>query len=224
MLIVKKRNVNVKYFPQQTWSTRELLPVYWIFVFISLISVILYKIYPSGRLYIFASYISTFLAASVLFFAVKIILGKRKILSLNVIGAKGSDIYWLLMLVAIQFTVLSIILYSRNPSADYNRVLWMLGHFSITLIFWPIIESVLYLGMMFIPTIRIVGIVKSAVLISLLQALSHLNYNSIEVVINFVLFGLLGCYLFIKSKRIIVPLLFHSVINFFVLLREIKFL
>jgi membrane protease YdiL (CAAX protease family) len=128
------------------------------------------------------------------------------------------------MLVAIQFTVLSIILYSRNPSADYNRVLWMLGHFSITLIFWPIIESVLYLGMMFIPTIRIVGIVKSAVLISLLQALSHLNYNSIEVVINFVLFGLLGCYLFIKSKRIIVPLLFHSVINFFVLLREIKFL
>jgi len=223
LLKIKRRNIEVKYFPQQKWSIREVLPVYWVFVFISLISVILYKTHSSVRLYIFTSYISTLLAGFVLFFAVKKIMGKRRISSLGVIGAKSSDIYWILLFTTIQFSVLSIILYSRNSIEYDNHVFGMLGHFSITLIFWPIIESVLYLGMMFIPAIRIVGLVKSAVLISLLQALSHFNHSSIEMVINFALFGLMGCYLYIKSKRIIVPLLLHSAINFFVLLRDIKF-
>lgn len=222
LLIIKKRNIKVEYFPQQTWSIREVLPVYWAFIFITLISVILYKANASGRPYIFASYISTFLAGFILFFAVKKIMRKRRILSLSVIGAKSSDIYWILSLIAIQFSLLSVTLYSRNSVADDSRVFWMIGHLSITLIFWPIFESVLYLGMMFIPTSRIVGLLKSAVLISLLQALSHFNHNLIEVVINFTLFGLLGCYLYIKSKRLIVPLLLHSAINFFVLLRDIE--
>lgn len=223
LLIVRKRNIKVEYFPQQAWSIREVLPVYWVFIFISLISVILYKTNPSGRLYIFTSYISTFLAGFILFLAVKKIMRKRRILSLSVIGAKSSDIYWILVLIAFQFSLLLVILYSRNSVVDDSRVFWMLGHFSITLIFWPVFESVLYFGMMFIPTIRIVGLVKSAVLVSLLQALSHFNHNSMEVVINFTLFGLLGCYLYIKSKRIIVPLLFHSLFNFVVLLRGINF-
>ena len=222
LLIIKRSNIKVEYFPQQMWSTREVLPVYWVFVFISLISVILFKTNSSVRLYIFASFISTLLAGFVLLFAIKKIMGKRRILSLSVLGAKSSDVYWILLFTAIQFSVLSIFLYDRNSIESYNRVFWMLGHFSIALIFWPIIESVLYLGMMFIPTIRIVGIVKSAILISLLQALSHFNYSLAEVVVNFTIFGLLGCYLYIKSKRIIVPLLLHSAINFFVLLRDIK--
>ena len=223
LLIIKGSNIKVEYFPQQMWSTREVLPVYWVFVFISIISVILFKTNSSVRLYIFASFISTLLAGFVLFFAIKKIMGRRRILSLSVLGAKNSDVYWILLFTAIQFCVLSIFLYDRNSIASYSRVFWMLGHFSVALIFWPIIESVLYLGMMFIPTIRIVGLVKSAVLISLLQALSHFNYNLTEMVINFTLFGLLGCYLYIKSRRIIVPLLFHSTINFFVLLRDIRF-
>jgi membrane protease YdiL (CAAX protease family) len=222
LLLIKREGIKVKYFPQQTWSTRDVLPIYLVIVLISLISVILYKTYHGGRLYIFASYIFTFLAGSVLFFGAKIIMGKRKVLSLKVIGAKSFDLYWLLILIAIQYSVLSVVLYSGNSVADDSRIFWILGHFSITLIFWPVIESVLYLGMMFIPTIRIVGLVKSAVLISLLQALSHFNYNSTEGVIYFTIFGLLVCYLYIKSKRIVVPLLVHSSINFLVLMRDLK--
>jgi membrane protease YdiL (CAAX protease family) len=222
LLLIKREVIKVEYFPQQTWSTKDVLPIYLAIVFISLISVILYKTYPGGRLYIFASYIFTFLAGSFLFFGAKIIMGKRSVFSLKVIGAKRSDLYWLLILIVIQYSVLSGIFYSRYSAADVSRIFWILGHFLITLIFWPVIESVLYLGMMFIPTIRIVGLVKSAVLISLLQALSHFNYNSTEGVVIFTLFGVLGCYLYIKSKRIIVPLLLHSVINFFVILRGIK--
>jgi membrane protease YdiL (CAAX protease family) len=203
---------------------RELLPVYWIFVFISIITVILFKTNSLVHLYILVSLITTLLAGFVLFFAIKKIMGKRRLMPLNVLGAKSSDIYWILLFTAIQFGVVLILLYDRSSIESYSRVLLFLGHISLALIFWPIIESVLYLGMMFIPTSRIVGLVKGAILISLLQALSHFNHNSIEMVINFALFGLLGCYFYIKTKRIIVPLLLHSAINFFVVLHDMKFL
>jgi membrane protease YdiL (CAAX protease family) len=148
-------------------------------------------------------------------------MGKRKILSLNVIGAKSSDVYWVIILIAIQHSVLLYIFYNKNIMSNSSHVFWILGISSITLIFWPIIESVFFLGLMFIPTGRIVGLVKGAVLISILQALIHFNHDFWEVFINFALFGILGCYLYIKSRRIIVPLLLHSTINFFVLLRSI---
>jgi membrane protease YdiL (CAAX protease family) len=164
------------------------------------------------------------LAGFVLFFAISRIICKGRLTPLSVLGAKNSDIYWILLLAAIQFSVISIFLYDRSSIESYSRIFLLLGHISIALIFWPIIESVLYLGMMLIPTIRIVGIVKGAILISLLQALSHFNHNPFEMVLNFTLFGLLGCCLYLKTKRIIVPLLLHSAINFFVLLHDLKFL
>ena len=222
LLLIKKDNNQVEYFPQQTWSTREVLPVYWIFIFISLILLIFYKTYPFGYLYIIALYVSTFLAGSILMFAAKMTLGRRGIKSLKVIGAKSSDLYWLLILIAIQYSILLVSLYNKNFAADQTRIPWILLYFSIILLFWPAIESVFYLGMMLIPTSRIVGLIKSAVLISLLQALSHFNYSSAEVLVNFSIFGLLGCYLYIKSKRIIVPLLVHSSINFLILMRDLK--
>jgi membrane protease YdiL (CAAX protease family) len=202
---------------------RELLPVYWVFVFISIITVILFKTNSLIRLHIFISFITTLLAGTVLFFAIKRIMGKRRLIPLNVLGAKSSDIYWILLFITFQFGVMLILLYDTVSIESYSRVFLMLGQISLTLIFWPIIESVLYLGMMFIPASRIVGIVKGAIIISLLQTLSHFNHNPIEMAINFALFGLLGCYLYIKTKRIVIPLLLHSAINFFVLLRDINF-
>lgn len=221
LLLIKKENIKIEDFPQQTWSTKEVLPVYWIFIFIYLTLFILYNNYPSGRLYIIASYISTLLAGSILMLAV-IIMGRRRIISLKVIGARSSDFYWFLILIAIQYSILLVFLYDENFVTGQSRIPLLLLYFSIILVFWPVIESIFYLGMMFIPTSRIVGIIKGAVLISLLQALSHFNYSSADVVVNFSTFGLLGCYLYIKSKRIIVPLLVHSFINFLVLMRDLK--
>jgi membrane protease YdiL (CAAX protease family) len=223
LLLIKKENSRIIYFPQQAWSTREVLPIYWILIFISLILLVLYNTHPSGRLYIFALYIFTFLAGAIVFFAAKKIMARRRIMPLKGIGARSSDLYWLLLLIAIQYGILSVFLYSKNFGVNSSSIPLILLHYSIILVFWPVIESVFYLGMMFIPTSRIVGLVKSAILISLLQALSHFNYSSTEVVVNFTIFGLLGCYLYIKSKRIIVPLLMHSSINFLVLIRELKF-
>jgi membrane protease YdiL (CAAX protease family) len=224
LLITSKKENKTDNFPQQTWSINEVLPVYCIFVLISISSVILYKINPSGGIYATASYILTFLAGLILFFATKKIMDKRKILSISAIGAKSFDIIWIVLFTAVQFCVLSIfLLYEKNSIESYSRIVRLFGHFSITLVFWPIIESVLYLGMMLIPTTRRVGVVNGVFIISLLQALSHFNDSTIDTVMNFTLFGLIGCYLFIKTRRIIVPLLLHSAINFFVLLRELRF-
>jgi membrane protease YdiL (CAAX protease family) len=225
LLIFREKENKIDIFPQQTWSVNEVLPIYWIFILISISSVIFYKTNPSGHTYDTASYLLTFLAVFILFFAAKKITDKRKILSISAIGAKSSDIIWILLFTSIQFCALSIfLLYEKNSIESYSHVIRLFGHFSIALVFWPIIESVLYLGMMLIPTTRRVGVVNGIVIISLLQALSHFNDNTIDTILNFTFFGLIGCYLYIKIRRIIVPLLLHSAINFLILLREIKLL
>lgn len=222
LLLTRKENNHVEYFSQQTWSTKEILPVYLVLIFLSFICFILYKNYNVGRLYIFASLIYTFLTGSILFFYAKRIMSRKGIFSFETIGAKSYDLYWLSILIAIQCSVLSVILYNKFSIEDYSHIFWLLVYFSVVLFFWPVIESVLYLGMLFIPTGRIMGLVKSAILISLLQALSHFHNNPSELLINFIIFGLLGCYLYIKSKRIIVPLMVHSSINFFILIRDLN--
>ena len=221
-LLTQKENNQVEYFPQQTWSVREVLPFYWSLLLLLIIWLILFKTKSDVYRYISVSYLLAFLAGSILFFAVKKIMGERGLSPIKTIGAKSNDLYWLLLLVAIQYSILLFYLYRINSLSDPLRIIWMLGYFSITLLFWPIIESVLYFGMMLIPTSRLVGLIKSAVLISLLQALSHFYYNISEVVINFTIFGLMSCYLYIKSKRIIVPLFVHSSINFLLLMRDLK--
>jgi len=221
LLLMREENIQVEYFRHQRWSIKEVLRFFWIFMLLYLIWIFFYKTNPDNRIYIIISYIFTFLAGSVLLFATKMIIGRRRLSVLKVIGAKNSDLYWIAILISLQYTILLVLFFRGNSVSDPVPTLWMLGYFPVTLIFWPVIESVFYLGMMFIPTSRIVGLLKGAVLISLLQALSHFEYSLSEVVTNFSVFGLLGCYLYIKSERIIVPLLVHSSINFLILMRDI---
>jgi membrane protease YdiL (CAAX protease family) len=75
--------------------------------------------------------------------------------------------------------------------------------------------------MMFIPTSRILGLLNGAVLVSLLRTVIHFGNNLPVLAISFIM-GLLGCYLYIKIKRILVPLLLHSSFNFFVLMQELS--
>lgn len=221
VLWTRKEKQQVPYFPQQTWPTKEMLPVYWSFALISLISFVLYRANPHGGFYLVTSPVLTLLAGAVLFVATKLIIFKRR-LSLNVIGFKKRDVYWFLILVAIQFSILIFLFFTGKITEQCNGVLWPIVYFSIILVFGPVIEEVFYLGMMFIPTSRIVGLKTGAVLVCLLQALVHFDHNAAELATNFGIFGLLGCYLYIKTKGILVPLLVHSSINFFVLLRDLN--
>lgn len=220
LLLTIKKNHRIEYFQEQTWSIKEALPIYWAIVFITVIGLFLSKDISPSRLSIIVSYIHTFLVGFILFVPVILIIYKRR-LAFTVLGFKKCDVYWFLIFFVIQFSILIVLLFVVKSPKSYSHTLWGLSLISITIVFWPIIEEVLYLGIMFIPVSRLVGLKAGAVLVSLLRTLVHFNNNIPELMTNFALFGLLGCYLYIKAKRIIVPVILHSFINFFVSLREI---
>jgi len=220
LLLTRKDNRQVKYFQQQTWSTREVVPVYWMLVLISLIMLILHNIIPERRLYQIVSLIITLFVGFILLVAARIIITKKRGLPLYVIGFKTFDVYWFLMLIVIQYITLIAFFYEKVMQ-DYSLVTWFFVYISIMLVFWPVIEETFYLGMMFIPTSRILGLLNGAVLVSLLRTVIHFGNNLPALAISFIM-GLLGCYLYIKIKRILVPLLLHSSFNFFVLMRELN--
>jgi membrane protease YdiL (CAAX protease family) len=216
-LLIKKENKFIKYFTHQGWSIRQVIPIYWILIFLNLILFFIYQVNGATPFYIVASYLITFLSCFTIFLAASLILKIKNLISLEIIGAKSFDLYWLAMIIVLQYSLLYF-LYGNNSKS----IFMMFGYYSITLVFWPIIESLLYLGMMFIPIVRMVGLLKGAVLVSLLLSLSHFNYSPAGVIVTFSIFGLLGCYLYIKTKRIIIPLLVHSSINCFVLIRDVS--
>lgn len=225
-LIAKPEARQIKYFSQQTWTTKETFPVYWALVLLSLVSLILYKILYKNAADTFAfqviSYIMTLFAGFILCFGIRIVIFKRK-LSLYVIGLGNVHIFIFVIFILIQYAVL-IGLFAGRSIQDYNLFIWSLTYYSVVLVLWPVIEEVLYLGMIFIPTSRKVGLLSGAVLVSLLQTLPHFNHDLAALIKNFALFGLLGCYLYIRTRGILVPLLLHSSANFFALLRDLNFI
>jgi len=220
LLLTRKENQQVTYFPKQTWSAREVVPVYWMLVLISLTMLILYKIIPERHLYQFLSIIITLFTVFILLVAARIIITKKRGLPPYVIGFKASDVYCFVILIVIQYSTL-IAFFHEKVMQDYSLVTWFFVYISIMLVFWPVIEETFYLGMIFIPTSRIFGLLNGAVLISLLRTVIHFGNNLPALAISFIM-GLLGCYLYIKIKGILVPLLLHSSFNFFVLIRDLN--
>jgi len=220
LLLTKKENQQVTYFPQQIWSAREVMPVYWMLVLISLTMLILYKTIPERHLYQLVSLIITLFAVFILLVAARIIINKKRGLTLYVIGFKIFDVYCFVILIVIQYSTLTAFFHEKVMQ-NYGPVSWFFAYISIMLVFWPVIEEAFYLGMMFIPTSRILGLVNGAVFVSLLRTVIHFGNNLPALAISFVM-GLLGCYLYIKIKRIMVPILLHSSFNFFVLMRDLN--
>jgi len=219
LLTIQKKH-QIEYFQEQTWSIKEALLIYWAITLITAIGLFLSKDISPSRFSIVVSYIHTFLVGFIVFIPVILIINTRQ-LAITVIGFKKSDVYWFLIFLVIQFSILIVLLFVVKSPKSYSNTLWGLSLVSITTVFWPIIEEVLYLGMMFIPVSRLAGLKTGAILVSLLRILIHFNYNIPKLMTGFALFGLLGCYLFIKTKRIIVPVILHSFINFIVSLQEI---
>ena len=135
------------------------------------------------------------------------------------IGYKNSDAWWFALLVVMEYGMLIAVFHDKALQKP-GVAMWFFSYLSIILVFWPLIEEVFYLGMLFIPTTRVVGLIKGAVLVSLLGALIHFGHRAPSLALNF-LMGLLGCYLYVKTRRILVPLLVHSGLNFIMLMRDL---
>ena len=221
-LVTRSEIRKIGYFSEQSWTVEETFPVYWAFVLLSLISLMFYRNISDKFVYQVISYMISLLGGFILYVGIKIIISKKK-LSLKVIGLKPSYIFWFLTFILIQYIIL-FAFFSGKAIQDFSLFIWSLAYFSIVLAIWPIIEEFFFLGMLFIPTSRKVGIVTGAVIVSLLQTLVHFNHTAAELAINFVTYGLLACYLYIKTRGVLAPVLLHSLLNFFVLLRDLKFI
>jgi len=98
LILTKTEKGKTEDFPQQTWSVKDVIPAYWFIILISSIWHILYKSNPIDSNYIFSSFIFTFLATVSLFYYAQKILNKKSPPSLEVIGAKISDLYLIIII------------------------------------------------------------------------------------------------------------------------------
>lgn len=218
-LLFNNGNKQITIFEQQDWTVNSVLPVYWAIVVLSLVGVVTYWFMPNKFYQQLLLFPLTVIAGAILFAMVRRVVMKQSG-SIKVIGIKKNDIYYFAIVGAIQIVALMVLLHKNG--IKFIHFPFLLSYLAIPLICWPVIEEMYYLGMLYIPTSRKVGLLAGAILISLLQALTHFHQDIPALAINFTVFGLFGCYLYIKTRRIIVPLLLHSSLNFFVSLRELQ--
>ena len=112
------------------------------------------------------------------------------------------------------------LLYKSN--IGFTQIIFFLIFSPVALALGPLFEEVFHKGMLFITTSRKVGLLVGAIFVSFLQTLVHFTYNIPELQFIFIIIGLLGCYIFVWTRKIIAPLLLHSTLNFVVLMRDIN--
>jgi len=220
VLIAKQENREIQYFPEQEWTVKEPLSFYWILVGLSLLSLILYKRVSNELTYQFVSFLVSVFGLSVLLFFIRNIIFKRR-LSLDSIGFKRSYVYWFIALISAQYSIL-LGFFVIKTNKEFFLFVWPLIYYSVVLIIWPLVEELLYRGLIFIPTSRKIGLLTGAILVSFLQAISHFNHSPTKIIMNFTIFGIFNCYLYVRTRGILVPLLLHSSFNFVVLVRNLE--
>jgi membrane protease YdiL (CAAX protease family) len=218
-LLFKNGDKQIAIFEQQDWAVNKILPVYWALAVLSLVSLVTYRLMPNKFHQQLLSFPLTVVVGAILFTTLRHVVSKQNGL-MKAIGLKKNDIYYFIAVGLIQIVAVAILLHKNRIKFVY--IPFLLSYVSITLICWPVIEEVYYRGMLYIPTSRKVGLLTGAILISMLQVLPHFWQDIPALAINFTVFGLFGCYLYIKTRRIIVPVLLHSSLNFFVTLRELQ--
>lgn len=221
LLLRAKRLKGIDSFHEQTWLGKDILPIYFVFTLTPLIVFIFRRTSPPGVSYLSLWYAFTLFMTIMLFVLGRTIIIKDRNLSVKVIGLRSSDIYvFILFNLVLYFILFILISDTKNPEAISHVILPMLNAVMIVTI-WPALEGLFYLGMMFIPTCRIAGLKLGAILVALSSVLAHYHYGLANIFIN-LLIVLFYCYLYFKTKRILFPVLLHSLVNFFILLRDLS--
>jgi membrane protease YdiL (CAAX protease family) len=217
-LLCKSENSAITIFEPQNWSILQILPIYWIYAVLSLISVFVYPSLFSKGYYQIPIPVAIF--SVVILFAIIRHFAEKKSGFLKLVCLNKTHIYYFIAFILLQFVAVGTLLYKNN--IDLTRITYILSFSSVVVVFAPIIEEVYFKGMLFIPTCRKAGIFFGALLISSLQTLVHFTSTLPQLLVIFFILGLLGSYLFIRTRKIIAPLFLHSTFNFIVLMREIN--
>lgn len=215
-----KETKDIQYFREQTWSVRDILPTYLLLSFLPLIGLYLYNVFPIKLYYLAVTHILTILAALILFLTIKKVIIHKRQLSYKVIGLKSYDIYIYLIVIFASYGMIIGIILANDKIHSYSGIFHTTLYAFTVIGLWPIIEDIFYIGIMLIPTSRTTGVTIGAVIVSLSRTLAHFHYGPKAILTNGIL-ALLGCYLYIKLKRILAPVLLHSLVNSALLLRDL---
>lgn len=218
LLINRKVTRQIGYLDEQNWSISEVLPFYWGTFLLFIVSSGAFKNNNTYWIILYDFAISL-IYGIIVFIGIKITV-INKGLKVNVIGTKNSDFYWIIITFTIQYVIINYYFIAKLFEKDLSRFFLLSGSVFFSNIFYPIVEECLILGLMFVPTCRIAGTPFGIVLISILRASAHFGYNFNQLLYNVIIFGIIGSFLYLKSKRLIAPILYHSWINFFITIRD----
>lgn len=223
ILLRGKTTKPLKCFSAQTWKGKDVLPLYLFFMVVPLLGFVLHKSAIRAHIYYFLWIGLSLVVAMGLVAWFYIIPIKREKQSIESIGMKLKDGYLLMVINSILlFLILGIIGYNEPSVFTYKTAIVMLTAF-LVVSFWPVLEEVFYLGIMYIPLSRILGLLFGAVLVSLSSAFAHYHYDLENILMNSVVMAF-GCFVYVKTRRLIWPIVMHSLLNSFVLLRDLNYI
>ncbi|WP_088810967.1 MULTISPECIES: CPBP family intramembrane glutamic endopeptidase [Listeria] len=153
----------------------------------------------------------------------KIATGQKAGLPSSILWAVGG---FFILLVAQYVAVFVITIFAGLPSGSENTA-DLLGYSKTAPIFLifisilgPILEELVFRKVLYGGLANIINIHVAAVISSFVFALLH---GDIQYLLSYFLIGLILCYLYTKTKRIIVPMFAHILMNSFVIILSLFF-
>jgi membrane protease YdiL (CAAX protease family) len=209
-------------FVNQSWTTRDVLPLYVLFAFAPLLVFVLHNAIASVSLYYICWVAVSFAMATILLVWIYKVLLRKQDETIKAIGINSGD-FLLLMLfnIVIYFALISILLLTKKATPGASVFGLVLTSLFMTVTFWPILEDVFYLGILYIPTSRIIGLGYGAVFVSVSCAVSHYHYGLENLMMKGVMMAF-SCYIFVKSERLVFPIGLHSLTNSIVFWRDLN--
>ncbi|MBM6617890.1 CPBP family intramembrane glutamic endopeptidase [Bacillus suaedaesalsae] len=147
------------------------------------------------------------------------IIGEIWISKKEFIQYAGVQLFFLLFSIAAITTVLNFLHINNEaflkemldtvPAQETSGLLIALFNFIIMITFAPVVEELFFRGFLFNKWGESMGLVKAMILSSFIFSLLHFNSGFIG---HFFL-GLLFCIVYVKTKRLIVPIILHTINN-----------
>jgi membrane protease YdiL (CAAX protease family) len=102
-----------------------------------------------------------------------------------------------------------------NLALLLNLIIFLVVVFAV-----PVLEELLFRGILYAPVARRIGAWKAMGLVSVVGSLSHVHYTAVETLYTIVIFFLL-CYGYVRSTSLYGPIIWHATLNFVVFRSEV---
>ena len=218
-MLLKREKHQIDLFKGQGWHLREIIPYYVGALLLFYAFMGISKSAESHLSLLLMNFGQTIIFGVIVGSGLLITLRKVKG-KVSVLGVQSADLYWIIICFVLQHGIFTHYFIRKLGDIDLIRFTLLSAYNFFSNILSPIIEEYLISGLMLIPACKIFGLAAGVISVSILRALTHLNYNSIQLFSNFIVFGIIGSYLYLRTKRLVIPIIYHSLLNFLITLRD----